>query len=234
MSNRVFNFSAGPAMLPTEVLEVRQGAARLSGQGLRHRRVQPPRQGVRRRHRRGDHALQAAARPRRHARRAVPAGRRDAAVHAHPDELPAHGSADYLVSGEWSKKAASFGKELRQGQRRRHQRGDATSTTRPPPSEWKLIRRRRLLPRLLERDRARPSPADLAEAPEPDRRRQQRVHVPPAPGRATARWSTAARRRTSGPSGVVLAIVRKDLYAEAEEGRRASSGASRTRPRTRA
>ena len=37
---------------------------------------------------------------------------------------------------------------------------------------------------------------------------------PPAPGAATAPSSTAARRRTSAPSGVVLAIVRKDLYAK--------------------
>ena len=109
-----------------------------------------------------------------------------------------HSGADYLVSGEWSKKAASFGKEI--GKVNVVATSEATNFDHAPqPSEWKLDGRRRLLPRLLERDRPRPPPADVAEAPEPHRRRQQRVHVPPAPGAATAPWSTAARRRTSAP-----------------------------------
>ena len=39
-----------------------------------------------------------------------------------------------------------------------------------------------------------------------------RDHVAPAPDRAHARWSTRGAQKNLGPAGVVLAIVRKDLY----------------------
>ena len=90
-------------------------------------------------HRRGDRPVQALLLGRRLARCAVPAGRRDAAVHADPDELPAHGTADYLVGGEWSKKAAASGRGIRQDQRRRHQRVDQLRPL-AQQNEWKPIR----------------------------------------------------------------------------------------------
>ena len=131
----------------------------------------------------------------RHARRPVPAGRGDAAVHHHPDELPQRHRPT-----TWS--AASGGR--RPPSRRRAP--TARRSTSSPRSESEQLRspadrldgrsERRLPPRLLERDRARPPPGRVAEAPEPDRRRQHRVHVAPAPDRA---HRAGLRRRAEEP-----------------------------------
>ena len=89
MSNRVFNFSAGPAMLPVEVLEASAKALfDYQGKGF----------GIAECSHRGkefDGVLdEAIALVKKlldvpgHARRPLPAGRGDAALHDHPDELP--------------------------------------------------------------------------------------------------------------------------------------------------
>src|SRR4029079_14830456 len=48
-----------------------------------------------------------------------------------------HGSADYLVGGEWSKKAASIGKECSPGKINIVATSESTNFDHsPPPSEW--------------------------------------------------------------------------------------------------
>ena len=106
--SRVWNFSAGPAALPRRCSAARSakcwnGTARRLGDGATHR-------GKR-------FIAMARAKPRRicarcsHSGRlqgAVPAGRRDAAFRADPDEPRRDGdSADYIVTGHWGEKAAS-------------------------------------------------------------------------------------------------------------------------------
>ena len=54
----------------------------------------------------------------------------------------------------------------------------------------------------------------MAEASEPDRRRQQRVHVAARTRCTDCALVYGGAQKNLGPSGVVLAIVRKDLYAK--------------------
>ena len=228
MSHRIFNFSAGPAMLPTEVLE-KSAQALLDYQGkgfgiaeVSHRGKEfdgvtdeailrcKPLLGI------GD----------THDVLFMQGGATQLFTLIPMNLL--HGSADYLVGGEWSKKAASFGKEVGQGQRRRDQRVDQL---RPLAAAGRVEaeRRRRLLPRLHQRDRARPPPADVAEAPEPRRRRQQRVHVPPAPGQECAMVYGGARRTSARRASCSPSSARTSTRSRRR--RRASCGASRTWPR---
>ncbi|HEY2730076.1 MAG TPA: 3-phosphoserine/phosphohydroxythreonine transaminase, partial [Polyangia bacterium] len=121
-----------------------------------------------------------------------------------------HTSADYLVGGEWSKKAASFGKELG--------KVDVVATSEstnfnhsPPPGEWKLN-----------------SDADyfhvcsnetvhghrLAEWPQHANLivdASSEMMSRPHPVARTAMIYAGAQKNL-GASGTVLAIIRKDLY----------------------
>ena len=86
LMSRIFNFSAGPAMLPAGAGAGGRGDARLA----RPRHVgdgdEPSRQGVHRHRRRGRGRPARAARDPDELQGAVPAGRRDAAVRARADE----------------------------------------------------------------------------------------------------------------------------------------------------
>ena len=127
MSNRVFNFSAGPAMLPTEVLE-KSAKALLDYQGkgfgiaeVSHRGKEFD--GV---DRRGDRRCKKLCRlGDTHDVLFLQGGATQLFTLIPMNFL--NGPADYLVGGEWSKKAASVGEGRGQDQRRRHQRSDATS-----------------------------------------------------------------------------------------------------------
>src|ERR1700692_827806 len=112
MSHRIFNFSAGPAMLPTSVLEKSAaalvdyegkgfGIAEVSHRGKEFEAV-------------NDEAIAPA-------KKLVGLGDTHDVVFLQGGAtqlfttIPMnflHASADYLVSGEWSKKASSFGKEV--------------------------------------------------------------------------------------------------------------------------
>ena len=112
MSHRIFNFSAGPAMLPTEVLE-KSAAALLDYQGKGF--------GIAEVSHRGkefeavnDEAItrckQLLGLGDTHDVLFLQGGATQLFTLIPMNFL--HNSADYLVSGEWSKKAASFGKEV--------------------------------------------------------------------------------------------------------------------------
>src|SRR5215207_339223 len=112
MSHRIFNFSAGPAMLPTEVLE--KSAAALvdyQGKGL----------GIAEVSHRGKEFDAVADETIARAKALLNLGDTHDVLFLQGGAtalftiIPMnvlHGSADYLVGGEWSKKAASVSKEV--------------------------------------------------------------------------------------------------------------------------
>ncbi len=199
MTKRVFNFSAGPAMLPLEVLEASaQALVDYQGKGF----------GIAECSHRGkefdgvlDEAIarcQQAARHPRHPRRAVPAGRRDPAVHHHPDELPhrprrLRGRRRVVEEGRRRRQ----GRLRRQDPRHRHRARRPTSIARPragPPipaaaylhvCSNETVHGHRL--------------AEWPQPPEPDRRRQLRDDVAPPPRRA---HRPGLRRRAEEPGPV--------------------------------
>src|SRR5688500_12230309 len=137
MSHRIFNFSAGPAMLPTEALE-KSAAALLDYQGkgfgiaeVSHRGKEFD--GV------ADEAIALC-------RKLLGVGDSHDVLFLQGGAtqlftlIPMnylHGSADYLVSGEWSKKAASFGKEM--GKVNVVATSEASNFDHSPqPGEWKM------------------------------------------------------------------------------------------------
>src|SRR3954452_10183112 len=136
VSHRIFNFSAGPAMLPTEALE-KSAAALLDFQGkgfgiaeVSHRGKEF--EGVL------DEAIT-------RAKQLVGLGDTHDVLFLQGGAtqlftlIPMnflHNSADYLVSGEWSKKAQSFGKEI--GKINVVASTEASNFDHSaPPSEWK-------------------------------------------------------------------------------------------------
>ena len=112
MGHRIFNFSAGPAMLPTEVLE-KSAAALVDYQGKGFGIAEVSHRG------KEFEAVNDEAITR--AKKLVGLGDTHDVVFLQGGAtqlfttIPMnflHGSADYLVSGEWSKKAASAAKEV--------------------------------------------------------------------------------------------------------------------------
>ena len=91
-----------------------------------------------------------------------------------------NGAADYVVGGEWSKKAASSAQSA-YGEKIRVIASSENDQLRPSAHRLDRGSRRRLPARLLERDRARPPAGRVARAPEPGRRRQLRDDVAAAP-----------------------------------------------------
>src|SRR5438093_10826972 len=137
MSHRIFNFSAGPAMLPTEVLEKSaQALVDYQGKGFGIAEVSHRGKEV-------DAVVdEAIARCKSllgfgdsHDVLFLQGGATQLFTVIPTNFL--HTQADYLVSGEWSKKAASFGKEVG--------KIDIVATTESgnfdhsaPQGEWKL------------------------------------------------------------------------------------------------
>ena len=129
MSKRIFNFSAGPAMLPTEVLE-KSAAALLDYQGKGFGIAEVSHRG-----KEFDGVIDEAI-----ARCKTLLGLGDTHdvlfLQGGATQLFTlipmnflHTPADYLVSGEWSKKAASFGKEVGKVNVVAHAASRPTSTT---------------------------------------------------------------------------------------------------------
>ena len=212
MSHRIFNFSAGPAMLPTEVLE-KSAAALLDYEGKGFGIAEVSHRG------KEFEAVNDEAITR--GKKLLNLGDTHDVVFLQGGAtalftlIPMnflHTSADYLVSGEWSKKAVTGGKEI--GKLNVVATSEASNFDHSPlPNEWKLASDADYFHVCYQRNRAWPSLADLAQASEPDRRRQQRVHVSAAPGRRL-RPGVRRRQKNLGPAGVVLVIVRKDMYAK--------------------
>ena len=136
---RVFNFSAGPAALPESVLRIAADEM-LDWHGSRHvgDGDEPPRQGVHRHRRRGREPAARAAGGAGELQGAVHAGRRDRRERDRADEPAArHDRADYIDTGEWSKKSI---KEARSYCRSTSPRAPRRAATRrvPPQAEWQL------------------------------------------------------------------------------------------------
>jgi phosphoserine aminotransferase len=137
MSHRIFNFSAGPAMLPTEVLE-KSAAALLDFQGKGF--------GIAEVSHRGKEFEACNDEAIIRAKQLVGLGDSHDVVFLQGGAtqlftlIPMnflHGSADYLVSGEWSKKGAAFGKDV--GKINVVASSEASNFDHSPlPNEWKL------------------------------------------------------------------------------------------------
>jgi phosphoserine aminotransferase len=212
MSKRIYNFSAGPAMLPTEVLE-KSAAALLDYQGKGF--------GIAECSHRGKEfdgvTDEAIARCKSllgigdsHDVLFMQGGATQLFTLIPMNFL--HGSADYLVGGEWSKKAANFGKEV--GKINVVATSESTNYDHSPqPGEWKLnadadyfhvcsnetVHGHRL-PALPKH------PNLIVDA-------SSEFMSRPHPVKDIALLYGGAQKNL-GPSGLVLAIVRKDLYTK--------------------
>lgn len=212
MANRIFNFSAGPAMLPTEVLEKSAaalvdyqgkgfGIAEVSHRGKEFEAV-------------NDEAIQ---------RCKALFGLGDAhdvvflqgGATALFTLIPLNflnNSADYLVSGEWSRKAHAAAKEI--GKTNVVASSEASNFDHaPPPGEWKLnpeadyfhvctnetVHGHRLPQWPTHPNLVVDASSEFMSRPHPVK---------------DCALVYGGAQKNLGPSGVVLAIVRKDLYAK--------------------
>jgi phosphoserine aminotransferase len=213
MANRIFNFSAGPAMLPTTVLE-RSAATLLDYQGAGFGIAECSHRG-----KEFDCVIDEAI---KRCKSLLGLGDTHDVLFLQGGAsqlfttIPMNfdtNSADYLVSGEWSKKAASFGKEV--GKVNVVATSESTNFDHSPlPNEWKLN-----------------GDADYFHVCS-----NETVH-----GHRLPKWPTEHKnlvvdassefmsrphpvqdcalvyggaQKNLGPAGVVLALVRKDLYAK--------------------
>jgi phosphoserine aminotransferase len=210
MSHRIFNFSAGPAMLPTEVLE-KSAAALLDYQGkgygiaeVSHRGKEF--EGV------NDEAIKLCKKLLNlgdtHDVLFLQGGATQFFTTIPMNFL--HTSADYLASGEWSKKAVSFGKEV--GKINVVATSEASNFDHSPlPSEWKLT-----------------EGADYFHVCSNETVHGHRLPVWPKHPNLIVDASSeflsrphpvsdaalvyGGAQKNLGPAGVVLVIVRKDMY----------------------
>ena len=212
MPNRIFNFSAGPAMLPTEVLEKSaQALIDYEGKGF----------GIAEVSHRGKEFEAVADEAVTRCKRLLGLGDAHDVLFLQGGAtalftlIPLnylHGSADYLVGGEWSKKAASAAKDL--GKVNVVASSEATNFDHAPlPSEWKLS-----------------TDADYFHVCTNETVHGHRLPTWPkhpnlivdASSEFMSRRHPAAdcalvyggAQKNLGPSGVVLAVVRKDLHAK--------------------
>src|SRR2546430_8343604 len=212
MSHRIFNFSAGPAMLPTEVLE-KSAAALLDYQGkgfgigeVSHRGKEF--EAV------NDEAIsrckQLLGLADSHDVLFLQGGATQLFSLIPMNFL--HGSADYLVSGEWSKKAVSFGKEI--GKINVVASSESSNFDHsPPPSEWKMsdnadyfhvctnetVHGHRLPAWPKHPNLIVDASSEFMSRPHPV---------------SECALVYGGAQKNLGPSGLVLTIVRKDMYAK--------------------
>jgi phosphoserine aminotransferase len=212
MSKRIFNFSAGPAMLPTEVLE-KSAAALLDYEGKGY--------GIAEVSHRGKEFE--AVNDEANARCKKLLGLGD--TH---DVLFLQGgatllftvipmnllqtSADYLVSGEWSKKAVSFGKEV--GAVNVVASSEASNFDHSPASgEWKLSDKADYFHvcsnETVHGHRLPNWPSHKNLIVDASSEFMSRPH--PVKDCAVV---YAGSQKNLGPAGVVVVIVRKDAYAK--------------------
>ena len=213
MSHRIFNFSAGPAMLPTEVLEKSAkalvdyegkgfGIAEVSHRGKEFEAV-------------NDEAIA-------RAKKLAGVGDSHDVVFLQGGATQMftlvpmnflHDSADYLVGGEWSKKAVSFGKELGAKINVVATSESSNFNHSPPPNEWKLnagadyfhvcsnetVHGHRLPAWPKHPNLIVDASSEFMSRPHPI-------------GECAMVYGGA--QKNLGPSGVVLVFVRKDMYAK--------------------
>src|SRR5437588_3956507 len=212
MSHRIFNFSAGPAMLPTEALE-KSAAALLDYQGKGF--------GIAEVSHRGKEFDAVADEAIARCKKLLGLGDTHDVLFLQGGAtalftlIPMnflHGSADYLVSGEWSKKAASFGKEVGKINVVASSEGSNFDHS-PASAEWKLnadadyfhvctnetVHGHRLPAWPKHRNLIVDASSEFMSRPHPV-------------GECAVVYGGA--QKNLGPSGVVLAIVRKDMYAK--------------------
>src|SRR4051812_10512340 len=211
MSHRIFNFSAGPAMLPTEVLEKSAealldyqgkgfGIAEVSHRGKEFDAV-------------NDEAIarckQLLGLGDTHDVLFLQGGATQLFTLIPMNFL--HAGADYLVSGEWSKKAASFGKEV--GKVNVAASSESSNFDHAPlPNEWKLTDGADYFHvcsnETVHGHRLPAWPKHPNLVVDASSEFMSRPH--PASDCAIV---YGGAQKNLGPAGVVLTIVRKDLYA---------------------
>jgi phosphoserine aminotransferase len=210
MSNRIFNFSAGPAMLPTEVLE-KSAAALVDYQGKGFGIAEVSHRG------KEFEAVNDEAMTR--CKQLLGLGDThdvlflQGGATAFFTLIPMnflHTSADYLVSGEWSKKAQSFGKEV--GKINVVANTEASNFDHSTPQgEWKLTEGAdyfHVCSNETVHGHRLPAwpkhPNLIVDA-------SSEFLSRPHPASECAMVYGGAQKNL-GPSGVVLVIVRKDMY----------------------
>jgi phosphoserine aminotransferase len=210
MSNRIYNFSAGPAMLPTEVLEKSAqalldyqgkgfGIAEVSHRGKEFEAV-------------NDEAIT-------RAKQLLGLGDTHDVVFLQGGAtqlftlIPMnflHTSADYLVSGEWSKKAYSFGKEV--GKINVVASSEASNFDHAPATgEWKLDKAADYLHVCTNETVHGHRLPNWPEHPNLIVDASSEFLSRPHPVKNCALVYGGAQKNL-GPAGVVLVYVRKDLY----------------------
>jgi phosphoserine aminotransferase len=213
MAQRIFNFSAGPAMLPTTVLE-RSAATLLDYQGKGFGIAECSHRG-----KEFDCVIDEAI---TRCKSLLGLGDTHDVLFLQGGAsqlftlIPMnfdHASADYLVSGEWSKKAAAFGKEV--GKVNVVATSEATNFDHSPlPDEWKLSGDADYFHVCSnETVHGHRLPAWPTEHPNLVVDASSEFMSRPHPAKDCAIVYGGAQKNL-GPAGVVLAVVRKDLYAK--------------------
>jgi phosphoserine aminotransferase len=212
MATRIFNFSAGPAMLPTEVLE-RSAATLLDYQGKGFGIAECSHRG-----KEFDCVIDEAI---KRCKDLLGLGDTHDVLFLQggatqlftliPMNLDTNG-ADYLVSGEWSKKAASFGKEV--GKINVVASSEASNFDHSPlPNEWKMSDGADYFHvcsnETVHGHRLPTWPKHPNLVVDASSEFMSRPH----PAKDCAIVYGGAQKNL-GPAGVVLTIVRKDLYAK--------------------
>jgi phosphoserine aminotransferase len=210
MSHRIFNFSAGPGMLPTEALE-KSAAALLDYQGKGF--------GIAEVSHRGkefeavnDEAItrckQLLGLGDSHDVLFLQGGATQLFTLIPMNFL--HSSADYLVGGEWSKKAASFGKEV--GTVNVVASSEASNFDHAPASgDWKLSDKADYFHVCTNETVHGHRLANWPKHPNLVVDASSEFMSRPHPVKDCA-LVYGGTQKNLGPAGVVLAIVRKDLY----------------------
>src|SRR3954452_9008070 len=213
MANRIFNFSAGPAMLPTTVLE-RSAETLLDYKGAGF--------GIAECSHRGKEFDCVIDETIKRCKSLLNLGDTHDVLFLQggatqlftviPMNLN-HNGADYLVSGEWSKKAASFGKEV--GKVNVVASSESTNFDHSPlPNEWKLSGAGTDYFHVCSNETVHGHrlPTWPTEHPNLVVDASSEFMSRPTPVKDCALVYGGAQK-TPGPAGVVLTIVRKDLYA---------------------
>jgi phosphoserine aminotransferase len=210
MSHRIFNFSAGPAMLPTEVLEKSAlalldyegkgfGIAEVSHRGKEFEGVNDEA---------NTRCKQLLGLGDTHDVLFLQGGATQLFTLIPMNFL--HTSADYLVSGEWSKKAVSFGKEV--GKINVVASSEASNFDHSPlPGEWKLSSDADYFHVCTNETVHGNRLASWPKHPNLIVDASSEFMSRPHPVSDCALVYGGAQKNL-GPAGVVLAIVRKDLY----------------------
>src|SRR3954465_6565695 len=209
MSNRVFNFSAGPAMLPAEVLEASAKAlVDYQGKGF----------GIAECSHRGkefdavldeaiDRCRKLLAIPDTHDVLFLQGGATQL-FNTIPMNILS-GAADYVVSGEWSKKAASAAQSAHGDKVRVIASSESTNFDRPPPG-WKADPAASYLHVCSNETVHGHRLVDWPEHPNLVVDSSSEMMSRPHPIPRTALVYAGAEKNL-GPAGVVVVIVRKDL-----------------------